>query len=164
MQANIEEIIKLFPLIEVFRITELYLSAAEVELISASIVESATAEKLRLKYLTLLSCHLRPHENIAKLAPAIPCIELIDLRDYWLEFKHYAMLVKDITKQSITILMIGDTAIRGETKDVESLFHVKGSTHEARGINVAHDWEMDEMPCSSTVNGKVRIFEFSKDD
>ena len=164
MQANIEEIIKLIPLIEVFRITELYLSAAEVELISASIVESATAKKLRLKVLSVIDCYLRPSEDIVKLAPAIPYIEVIDLRGYWLEFKHYAVLVKDVTKQSSTIWMIGDTDIRGETKVVELLFHLKGITHETHYINVVHDCEMDVVPSSSIVYGKVRSFIFSKDD
>eukprot|EP00112_Aurelia_sp_Birch-Aquarium-sp1_P001403 Seg115.3 transcript_id=Seg115.3/GoldUCD/mRNA.D3Y31 product="hypothetical protein" protein_id=Seg115.3/GoldUCD/D3Y31 len=165
MHAKIEEVPRLIPFIEYFRITRLYLSAAEVELISASIVESATAGRLRLKYFSLLSCRLRQHESIVRLAPAIPYIETITLIGYRLEFKHYAMLVQDITKQSRTVLMRGDQDISGEITDVESLFRLKGITHEVCEIDDVGDWEMYDVPsCRKHFGVKARIFRFSKDD
>eukprot|EP00112_Aurelia_sp_Birch-Aquarium-sp1_P017174 Seg3961.2 transcript_id=Seg3961.2/GoldUCD/mRNA.D3Y31 product="NACHT LRR and PYD domains-containing protein 12" protein_id=Seg3961.2/GoldUCD/D3Y31 len=154
---GIKELAIIIPLVKDVYIRSVCLSSTDVEEISASILERATARlqgaKFPLKSLALADCQLANGDRITKLAPAIPYIQRINLRENDLLYEHYQKLIGDIKEPRRIFLVTGD-CFPDEMDNVKSLFDSKDITfdvaNEVDPIIADSHWASSKLYLDST--------------
>eukprot|EP00112_Aurelia_sp_Birch-Aquarium-sp1_P023867 Seg7299.1 transcript_id=Seg7299.1/GoldUCD/mRNA.D3Y31 product="NACHT LRR and PYD domains-containing protein 2" protein_id=Seg7299.1/GoldUCD/D3Y31 len=127
---GIKEVAIIIPLVKDVCIRGVCLLSIDVEVISASILESRLqGATFWLKSLALADCQLANGDRITKLAPAIPHIQKINLRENDLLYEHYQILIGDIEEPRRIFSFIGD-CVQEEMDNVKSLFDKKDITFD----------------------------------